>query len=376
MKLSVIILNYNVRYFLEQCLISVQKAVGSVDAEIIVVDNNSSDGSCEMVKTRFPKIKLLENPENIGFSKANNQAVKQAKGEYICILNPDTAVAENTFIQCLWEMENHAEIGILGLYMMDGTGNFLPESKRNIPTPKNAIKKLLGRGHAQNGYYSNNISPHESGFVDVLAGAFMFLKKERFDAVNGFDEDYFMYGEDVDISYKIFKAGYKNYYLGTSCLLHYKGESTLKDAAYFERFYGAMQIFYKKHFDTNILFDTSVNVALKVAKKLKKAGSLKKPILSNPVKITYLFTENLDTLKRLSHLIDPPPKAVSKVILQEDQISEAMLIFDVDYIPYSQIFMVMDKFRNNGNRFRIIPHKCNFMLGSDHSDEKGEVLLF
>ena len=155
MKLSVIILNYNVRYFLEQCILSVQKSIKGLDAEIIVVDNNSQDESCKMVRILFPEIILIENKENIGFSRANNQAVKIARGEYICILNPDTAVAEDTFIKALQFAESKDDLGALGTFLMDGTGNFLPESKRNLPTPKVSLLKILGSG---NSYYANKVA--------------------------------------------------------------------------------------------------------------------------------------------------------------------------------------------------------------------------
>jgi GT2 family glycosyltransferase len=278
MKLSVIILNYNVRYFLEQTIISVQRAITRINAEIIVIDNNSTDDSCKMMQDRFPEITLLQNKENVGFSKANNQAVKIATGEYVCILNPDTAVSEDTFIQCINYAEATPKMGALGIYMLDGTGNFLPESKRNIPTPTVSLLKLTGFTKK---YYANHIEPEARGEVAVLAGAFMFLKRNLYNEVGGFDEDYFMYGEDIDLSYKITKAGYKNHYLGNTEILHYKGESTQKDAIYFERFYGAMKIFYKKHYNDSSLLNKLVEIGVTLAKKTKsKQVANKKPTQS------------------------------------------------------------------------------------------------
>src|SRR5690606_24138988 len=200
-----VILNYNVRFFLEQCLLSVQKAIETLDAEIIVIDNASKDDSCQMVKTLFPNVILIENTENVGFSKANNQAVAVAKGEYVCILNPDTAVAEDTFRQAIEYSQGIENIGALGVYLMDGTGNFLPESKRNLPTPKVSLMKLTGFAKK---YYSNHIPETSSGEVEVLVGAFMLLKRSIYNEVGGFDEDYSMYGEDIDLPYKITRAGY------------------------------------------------------------------------------------------------------------------------------------------------------------------------
>lgn len=372
MKLSVIILNYNVQYFLEQCVLSVQRSIKGVDAEIIVIDNNSPDDSCAMMKTKFPEITLIENKENVGFSTANNQAVAIAKGEYVCILNPDTAVAEDTFIVSLKYAESIKNLGALGIYLMDGTGFFLPESKRNLPTPKASLLKLLGAGK---NYYANHIPKNKSGEVDVLVGAFMLLKRSVYNKVNGFDEDYFMYGEDIDFSYKITKAGYKNYYLGSSAILHYKGESTQKDAAYLDRFYGAMHIFYKKHFNTNFLFDAFVKVGVSVAKKMNKVSVNKKPSqYSN--NITYVLTENLILLKNISENINTEIKTASKTIFSDEILTNSNFIFDVDYMPYSQIFMVMRKLSGKGNTFRIRPPGCNFILGSDQSDQKGSVLVF
>ena len=239
------------RYFLELCIKSVEAAIADIDAEIIVIDNNSPDDSCDMVKQLFPSVRLIENKENLGFSKGNNIGVAQAKGEYLCILNPDTIVAEDTFTKLIYFADSKEKLGIIGCQLIDGKGKFLPESKRNIPKPKVALKKLVGDDKA---YYANQLKIDDIGEVEVLVGAFMFLKKEVYDAVGGFDEDYFMYGEDIDISYKVLKTGCKNFYFGKTTIVHFKGESTLRDADYAKRFYGAMQIFYKKHFQQNPIF--------------------------------------------------------------------------------------------------------------------------
>ncbi len=274
LKLSVVILNYNVRYFLELCLKSVESAIETIDAEIIVVDNNSKDDSCNMVKQLFPSVKLIENKTNSGFSKGNNIGVAQAKGEYLCILNPDTVVAEDTFTQLLDCVDAKDNLGITGCQLIDGKGEFLPESKRNIPTPKVSLKKMMGNAED---YYANHIGADATAKVDILVGAFMLMKKSVYDQVGGFDEDYFMYGEDIDLSYKVLKAGYHNFYFGNTSVLHFKGESTLRDAKYAKRFYGAMQIFYKKHFKQNLVFNTLVYLGIKGAyltRKTHKAQQL------------------------------------------------------------------------------------------------------
>ncbi len=373
MKVSVVILNYNVRYFLEQCILSVQSAIKTIDAEIIIVDNNSEDDSCKMVKDRFPQIRLIENKENVGFSRANNQAVKVAKGEYICILNPDTAVSENTFTKCLDYVETLGNIGALGAYLMDGTGNFLPESKRNVPTPMVSLLKLMGFVKK---YYTSHISEEEKGKVDVLVGAFMFMKRSVYNEVGGFDEDYFMYGEDIDLSYKIVKAGYENQYCGEIKILHYKGESTQKDAVYFDRFYGAMRIFYNKHLRPNPLLSVLVLVGVSMIKLIRALSVSRKLPVTHAIENAYVFTENLTMYRKLSEKMDIELKTASRSLFDDGGLRNCLFIFDVSYMPYSQIFSVMGRLKNRNNQFRICPPNSNFILGSDRSDEKGTVVVF
>ena len=376
MKLSVIILNYNVRYFLEQAVKSVKSAISSIDAEIIVIDNASSDESCAMMKEIFPDIRLIENSENVGFSKANNQAVNEAKGEYVCILNPDTAVPHSIFISAFQYMSGIPDVGILGVRLMDGTGNFLPESKRNLPTPSSSLKKLMGMGKGENGYYANHLDDSDSGEVDVLPGAFMLLKKKIYLEVGGFDEDYFMYGEDIDFSYKVVKAGYKNHFMGSDGILHYKGESPQNDKAYLNRFYGAMHIFYRKHFSSNFFTNTMVHLGLSISKFLRKLSMKGTGGSIHKLNEAIIFTDNLNLLKNLAEKIDIPVKSASKAVLNDADFQDTMFVFDEEYMSFSQIFMVMDAQKNKGNAFRIRPSGCNYILGSDKSDEKGSVLLF
>ncbi|MFI5134387.1 MAG: glycosyltransferase [Chitinophagales bacterium] len=256
-RLSVIIVNYNVRFFLEQALLSVRKAIRNIDAEIFVVDNNSVDGSAEMIREKFPDVILLENNENVGFAKANNQAIAKAKGEFILLLNPDTVVEEDTFEKCIRFMDAHPEAGGLGVKMLDGKGNFLPESKRGFPTPfvgfckASGLSRLLPKSKIFNRYHLGFLSENETNEIDVLAGAFMFLRKSVFDKAGLFDESFFMYGEDIDLSYRIVKAGYKNFYFPETRIIHYKGESTRKGSMnYVRMFYQAMIIFAQKHFSS------------------------------------------------------------------------------------------------------------------------------
>jgi GT2 family glycosyltransferase len=254
-KLSVVIVNYNVKYFLEQALHSVRKAVKAMDAEVFVVDNNSVDGSCEMVKRTFPEVILIENKNNPGFSKANNQAIRQAKGEYILLLNPDTVVEEDCFTKVCGFMDRTPDAGALGVKMIDGKGKYLPESKRGLPTPEVAFYKMFGLGKLFpkskrfGRYYLGHLSKDEINEVEVLAGAFMLLRMSMLDKIGLLDEDYFMYGEDIDLSYRVTQAGYKNYYFPDTTIIHYKGESTKKASVnYVFVFYRAMIIFAQKHY--------------------------------------------------------------------------------------------------------------------------------
>ncbi|GAW90672.1 glycosyl transferase, group 2 family protein [Flavobacterium psychrophilum] len=272
MQLSVIILNYNVRYFLELCVLSVQKSLKNIDAEIIVIDNNSSDDSCKMMKQRFPQVKLIENKENSGFPKGNNIGVAQAKGKYICILNPDTVVSEDTFAKTLAFAESQKNLGIVGCKLIDGTGNFLPESKRGVPTPFVAFTKIFGLYKFSNyfgKYYAQHLSENKTGKVDILVGAFMIMKRELYLEVGGFDEKCFMYSDDIDLSYMVLQKGKSNYYFHQTTVIHYKGESTIKDETYMKRFQEAMNFFYKKHFKVSLFFSLFMKTGIVVFSFIK-----------------------------------------------------------------------------------------------------------
>lgn len=253
--LSVIIVNYNVKHFVEQCLYSVFNASKKLKVEVFLVDNNSVDGSVAFVKQKFPQVKLIENKQNTGFSVANNQAIRASTGKYILLLNPDTVVQEDTFDKCFAFMEAHDDAGGLGIKMVDGKGNFLPESKRGLPTPAVAFYKIFGLAKLFPGsrkfgqYHLTYLDKEKNHVVDVLSGAFMLLRKEALDKVGLLDETFFMYGEDIDLSYRITLGGYKNYYFSESSIIHYKGESTKKSSVnYVIVFYKAMAIFARKHF--------------------------------------------------------------------------------------------------------------------------------
>lgn len=255
MRLSVVIVSYNVRAFLEQALLSVRAAMQGIEGEVWVVDNASSDDSVQLVRERFPEVRLIANAANPGFSVANNQAIRQSTGEYVLLLNPDTLVEEDTFRKCLRFMEAHPDAGALGVKMLDGSGVFLPESKRGFPSPWVAFCKTVGlatffpKSRRFNGYYLGHLGADDTNPVDVLAGCFLFMRRAALDRAGLLDEAFFMYGEDIDLSYRIQQAGYRNYYFPETRILHYKGESTKKGSLnYVRTFYQAMIIFTRKHF--------------------------------------------------------------------------------------------------------------------------------
>ena len=260
-KLSVVIVNYNVKHFIEQCLFSVLKASENMNCEIFVVDNNSVDGSVTLIKDKFPQINLIVNKTNTGFSVANNQAIKLAKGEYVLLLNPDTVVQEDTFTKSIAFMDAHPEAGGLGVKMLDGQGNFAPESKRGLPTPSVAFYKMFGfsrffpKSKKFGKYHLSFLPENQINEIDVISGAFMLMRKSVLDTIGLLDETFFMYGEDIDLSYRIKKAGYKNYYFPQTQIIHYKGESTKRSSLnYVIIFYKAMAIFSKKHFSGSNAF--------------------------------------------------------------------------------------------------------------------------
>ncbi len=255
MKLSVIIVNYNVKYFLEHCLCSVQKAVQNIEAEVLVIDNCSSDGSVSYLNPLFPGVRFIKNSENLGFGKANNLCIRLAKGDFVLLLNPDTLLQEDTLQQCLTAFEKDEKTGAIGVRMISGSGRFLKESKRAFPSAAAALYQLTGisalfpTSKVFSNYHLGHLSEHGNHEVDVLCGAFMMIRKTVLNKTGGFDEDFFMYGEDIDLSYRIQKAGYKNLYLATTSIIHFKGESSVKGSPrYVKMFYHAMEVFVKKHY--------------------------------------------------------------------------------------------------------------------------------
>lgn len=254
MDLSIIIVNYNVRFFLSRLLQSIRDSIKNLDYEIIIVDNASIDGSVDYLREHFKGVNVIANAKNVGFSKANNQGLQQAKGKHVLYLNPDTLVSTNAIESSFNILEKDAHVGAVTVKLLDGLGHYLPESKRNLPNLGSSIAKMAGfpinPKKRQLNYYARHINENENGEIDVLCGAYMMVRGELVREIGGFNESYFMYGEDIDLSYAIQQKGFTNYYLGEESIIHYKGEST--DSWSWKRitnFYDAMYIFYKRHYD-------------------------------------------------------------------------------------------------------------------------------
>lgn len=250
MKLSIIIVNYNVTRLLRNCLLSIQKYAEGEDYEVIVIDNASTDASWSDLIPEFPKVHFISSEHNEGFAVANNKAIKTAAGEYVLLLNPDTELEGYYMKDILDFSDSKPDFGCLGVRMHDAEGNFLPESKRSVPDMFNSFEKLFTnfkRSNSQS-YYRSDIDENAVAEVDVVTGAFLLIRREVYEKIGGLDEAYFMYGEDIDLCYTLLRSGYKNYYYGKASLLHHKGESTIKDEVYLDRFYGAMQIFIDKYY--------------------------------------------------------------------------------------------------------------------------------
>lgn len=245
---------------------------GSVNVEVWVVDNASDDGSEELIRASFPWVHWIQNTENVGFARANNQALRQAQGRYLLIQNPDTVLSELTLWKCWQAMESDPAVGALGVRMLDGQGRFLRESKRGLPTPEAAFFKLTGLAaifprHPRLGaYHAGHLDPESDHDVAILAGAFMWVRAQVAQEIGLLDERYFMYGEDIDWSYRILLAGYRNRYLGTNPIIHFKGESTQKESMrYVRMFYGAMMEFADRYYGTSRSFWLHIMLRIGIA---------------------------------------------------------------------------------------------------------------
>ncbi|MFH7005377.1 glycosyltransferase family 2 protein [Flavobacterium bizetiae] len=384
MQLSVIILNYNVRYFLEQCVLSVQDAISTIDAEIIVVDNNSTDESCLMMKSKFPNVKLIENNVNFGFPKGNNIGVEQASGKYICILNPDTVVAEDTFVKILAFAERQINLGIVGCRLIDGRGNFLPESKRGIPTPWVAFTKVFGlykvfqNSKLFNQYYAQHIKENQTGKVEILVGAFMLMQRDLYLDAEGFDEKCFMYADDIDLSYRMLLKNKSNFYFHETTVLHYKGESTVKDEKYMKRFQEAMHFFYQKHFKKSWFFEFFIQIGIFFFSFIKMFQGKTKPKPLPESIVFYSSNKNLSEklpsiLKNKVLFLDlKKEKMVNSCLNFKGKKTE--IILDNHYVSFKKCIKIIETLRDKNITFKIFPKNTNFIIGSNSRNDRGQII--
>lgn len=389
MKLSIIIVNYNVRYFLEQCLHSLFKAIDTSETEVFVVDNCSTDDSLDMLRKSYPQIKLIANTENVGFAKANNLAIEASRADYVLLLNPDTLVQEDAIHKMLDFLETHPEAGALGVKMIDGKGRFLPESKRGLPTPAVSFYKISGlsalfpRSRRFGRYHLAWLDKDEIHPVDVLAGACMMVRKEAIDKAGLLDEDFFMYGEDIDWSYRILKAGYRNYYFPLARILHYKGESTKKGSLnYVYVFHNAMAIFAKKHFlGNNAFFALLINIAILLSGLFsflsglmrrgiylfKKLHSSLDPGLvliwgsSNEFERVSALLEASSTYRRLSMHLETGADLMEAI--KDKRIRE--VVFCTKDLSYLQVLEQLEKLSTSSLIFKTAPPIGRVIIGSN-----------
>jgi len=346
--LSVIIVSYNVEHFLYLCLESVYAATKNIHAEVIVIDNASGDQSVNMVRKQFPATRVIANVDNLGFGKANNKAAKIAKGQYFCILNPDTIVSHTTFEQFIALHESNPNLGISGPQLTDGTGQFLRESKRGLPTIQTAVFKSLGlfklspRLFGQ--YYNLRLPQNKSGETDVLVGAFMFMRKQLYDRLEGFDENFFMYGEDIDISHRSLKLGMTNYYFSNAKVIHFKGESTPKNKAYEKRFFNAMSYYYNKNYSHNWLLNSIFMFGSYVFSKFKRIVSSRRDettpvhvknwilLSTSPVLFKTVQANMFPSIKQCQNLLE---------VLQVETKGLTGIVFDMRSIQWNEVINFM-----------------------------------
>ena len=318
MKLSIVIVSYNVKYYLGQCLLSVKRAIEGIDAEVIVVDNHSKDGSVEYIKKIFPWVTCISSLHNLGFARANNLAMQQTNSDYVLLLNPDTFIGENTINDTLGFMDNHKSIGGLGVTMLTTIGQRAKESRRGFPSPLVSFYKMMGLcdrfpNHPKFGhYYMSNMSWDKPGKIEVISGAFFLIRHAALDKVGLLDEDFFMYGEDIDLSYRLLKGGFENWFFPTK-ILHYKGESTQRSSfRYVHVFYAAMFIFFRKHYSSMSFL---LSIPIKIAIYLKATSSLFQMLCNKSRKLlgfiphphiigpNYIFIGNKNNIDRCREIV-------------------------------------------------------------------------
>ena len=385
MQLSIIIVNYNVKFFLEQCLCSVVKASANIKTEIFVVDNHSNDGSKIFFSNRFPQVQFIWKNENDGFAKANNEALKIAKGQKILFLNPDTIVPEDCFEKCLTFFSTNATTGAIGCRMIDGSGQYLPESKRGFPSPFTSFCKMAGltnffpSSKIFASYYLGHLPSNKTNEVDVLAGACMMVDKNVLDIIGSFDEHFFMYGEDIDLSYRIQQAGFKNYFFAGTTILHFKGESTKKlSADYVKIFYGAMALFVNKHYGKGIgkIYALLLQMAIAakalsaIVKNCFKKSAAEKEFAGTKV----LIVADKDTYHQLQKKMQQYFLQIERIENSPEKYGENIsLILCEPALSFKQIIEGMEKNAGKANYF-IKATAASSVVGSSNKNKQGVVL--
>lgn len=340
---------------LEQCLHSVERAISNVAeaVEVWVVDNASGDDSLAQSKKRYPWVHYIENAENVGFARANNQAMRLANGKYVLLLNPDTIIGESTLSNCIQFLEAHGNVGAVGVKMINAYGDFLPESKRGFPSPTASFYKLTGlyklapRHRKIGRYYMGWLSNEEPAEIEILAGAFMLMRQKALQKVGILDERFFMYGEDIDLSWRIKLGGYSCYYL-PELILHYKGESSaLDDLKHLHAFYGAMQLFFDKYYR-------------------KKIGSIGRLSISVAIRLRLALAHLIRALKSSKYRQKlPPPPSFTQLLGEEDESLQDLVkrhtqagrkkdfLVDTTRISYDDLLWVIHELGGQGNRFHL-----------------------
>ena len=377
MKLSVVILNYNVKYFVDLCLQSVFAAIKGLDAEVIVVDNASIDGSVNWIKTQFPEVKLIVNANNSGFPKGNNIGVAQAKGEYLCILNPDTIVEESAFVKALEFANAHPQMGMMGPKLIDGSGHFLKESKRGTPTPWVAFTKVMGLYKISprffGTYYNQKLPKNQVGKTDILVGAFMFMRTAHYRLLEGFDEGCFMYSDDIDLSYRSIQLGKKNYYNPEIFIIHFKGESTPKDFAYQMMFREAMNYFYTKHFRVSNLVKVWIKMAINAFSFLKRISG-PRSIQKRTRPYRYCLVSDTLSLEIGINKNIPFRHVFSLCDAVQSKNTRTEIIFDPKTNSFNEMIAFMNE-HGNSFTYKFLSSDMGHAVGSNSSNAKGEVLV-
>lgn len=355
MKVSVIIVNYKVKYYLAQCLHSVFRALEGIDGEVIVVDNDSQDDSISYARELYPQVTFIENKENVGFARANNMAIRQSKGEYVVLLNPDTVVNEHLLVDCISLLDARPDIGATGVRMLNENGTFAPESRRGVPTPFTAFCKMVGltklfpKNRLFGRYYMKYLDEYAATPIEIISGACMFIRKSVLDECGLLDEDFFMYGEDIDLSYRMLKTGKLNYYVPTR-IMHYKGESTHKNTfRYVYVFYEAMYIFFRKHYAS---YNWALSIPIRSAIYFKGAtefvsrklrGWLVKPQTQQEFlqSVRFLLKGSNRTIESMVEICEHN-KLVYDVV-ENETMKYDFVVFDVDEFSYSQILEELER---------------------------------